>query len=939
MSKHLTDNLILKLTEFTAGFLSSQEFDELIKLFEFEINKLYYDSQLEINLIRIFNSLFDSANFLKESIQFPHYIEIITSIACFSNYLTDIIVRNPEYLYFILNSENLNENLNENDFSISIDKSIYSFKTLEAKVNLLKAIKRKEILRIGTKDILGFTDLKETTYQLSILAKVLSKKLFELCYNEIIKKYIPNMTNENFNKEYCIVSLGKLGGKELNYSSDIDLIIFYDNNEKINASKEYFEVLTEAIYLFIEKASRITETGYLYRIDLRLRPDGKNSPLCRTITDYLRYYETRGEDWERQMLIKADFLCGSFNLFKIFIGYLSPFIYPSIFFESPLEQIRKLRENTLSKLSSQMSEENIKLSLGGIRDIEFSVQALQLINGGKIKSLRTDNTLDAIDILFKNNLITEKENLTLKNSYISFRKIEHYLQLMNDLQTHTIPTDEKKLEKLAQFFKFKNKKEFILKLNELKKDVIDFYNSIFGIKMEIKNEDYLQEINFKDINKSKRNLLYLREGKGIIDIKEFDSHTINSFLKIENNLIEYLKISLIPDLVLENFVRVIKSYKIPSLWYELFENKNIFFAFLDVCQFSQKSINIFAEDQYLHDIFLSGKIFEKLKTKDLYDVSIKEIIFLLSSHFTLRLINTKKLMAILSSVLSYKIKTFINNYFNMNKRDYKYCVCALGSFGNKQLTFASDIDLVFISNEKKNFDLVQKDFQNILLILKKELYPFQVDCRLRPEGKSAQIVWEIDSYKNYINSRAKIWELQAFTKIRFIFGNYKIFNRLKKEMVIRVFYEDNNKIKKEIADMLKKSYKESLFSSFNIKRSKGGLIDLEFLIQYFLLTNKNLYEHFLSKSFFSLIDNFDKLKLLSSNEFILLKKNYLFYKKLELNMQTLFDQYQTDIPNDELKLKLLSYRTSYDSLNRFKDKLEEIKFFNHSLVMRHLFTN
>ncbi len=171
----------------------------------------------------------------------------------------------------------------------------------------------------------------------------------------------------------------------MNYSSDIDLVAFYDKNSFINKKVYYNQILSETILLFIETASKKTGSGFLYRVDFRLRPDGRNAPLCGSYLEYLRYYEMRGEDWERQMLIKANYLCGSKSLYNKFSDYISRFIYPTSFSASPIEQIKKLKSNIEKR---NKSDENIKLVSGGIRDIEFSLQALQLLNGGKDITIR-----------------------------------------------------------------------------------------------------------------------------------------------------------------------------------------------------------------------------------------------------------------------------------------------------------------------------------------------------------------------------------------------------------------------------------------------------------------------------------------------------------------------------------------------------------------------
>ena len=285
--------------------------------------------------------MYDKASFIGDCVKYPHYVEILISIAVNSNYLTDILVRNPEYFYWIVNPSNLNKNLNEDELKIDLSQNINSYKSLNAKLNFLRSQKRKEILRIGTKDILGINDLKTITEELSILLEASLHYLFSICYIEVLRKYNLQL-DEN---SYCLIALGKLGGNELNYSSDIDLIIFYDDNISINNKKSFQEILIEAIYLFIESATAITSLGYIFRVDFRLRPDGRTSVLTRSLHEYLNYYESRGEDWERQMLIKAGFVSGIKILFDNFINYLQPFIYPSSFSISPLEQIKKLKIN------------------------------------------------------------------------------------------------------------------------------------------------------------------------------------------------------------------------------------------------------------------------------------------------------------------------------------------------------------------------------------------------------------------------------------------------------------------------------------------------------------------------------------------------------------------------------------------------------------------
>ena len=303
--KKLSDNFISSLIQLEAAEGFTQNPDDFFTLLEKESLKHYFTTTSESNLLRIFKSFYDFTFFVNESITYPHHIEILISLASNSNYLSDILVINPEYFYMMTDSSILSSKPDKEIFYKEVDERISRYASLDAKTHVLNSLKRREILRIRLKDILGQAEVREITSELSVLAKTLTDKLFESCYQFILNKYKITKVSQS----YCIISLGKLGGGELNYSSDIDIIMFYDVESKIG-NRYYSELLSESIQLFLEKCTS-SEAGSLYRIDLRLRPDGKSSSVCRSLQEYLDYYESRGSDWERQMLIKAGFLGGS----------------------------------------------------------------------------------------------------------------------------------------------------------------------------------------------------------------------------------------------------------------------------------------------------------------------------------------------------------------------------------------------------------------------------------------------------------------------------------------------------------------------------------------------------------------------------------------------------------------------------------------------------
>lgn len=920
-----SEGFVRKLVELTEGSVTSAVFENVLSLLETEAEKFHFNSSSEANLLRIFSYIYDRRFFFEEITRYPHHGEIIAAISASSNYLSDIVVRNPEFLYQIFDQTYLSKKLEFSFLQKEISEGVARFKSLNAKLNFFRQVKKRFILKIGLADLLGIENLITTTEQLSSLAKAINANLFEVCLTEILHKY--NL--QNVEQKYCLCSLGKMGGTELNYSSDVDFVLFYDFNEQITGTnKEYHEILSEATQLFVKSSMEITDRGYIYRVDFRLRPDGKYSPLCKTLGDYIKYYETRGEDWERQMLIKLDYVGGDENLYRRFFSFVQAYVYPSTFSSSVKEKIKTMKQNIERQHDSK---ENVKTFWGGIRDIEFSVQALQLLNGGKIKSVRTGNSLKAINGLFTNKLLNRKEKEMFETAYIFYRRIEHFLQLMNDTQTHVIPNESEMIEKLANYLGVKSKDEFEKKLQFYRENVRKIYNQILATDKSAETQNLLEAVNYKDKLKAEKNIKFLRSGTGLIERKEFDSRTIELFNSIEILLTQYLSKSANPDRVLDNFVKIIRSTKFPSLWYNEFTDKKFFTNFLKVCTYSQKAIDLLSADKSLEEFYLSRKVFVKEPLDEIPDASINEIILLSSVQFSLGLINGKKVSNLLSAFIRQKVISIIDSF----ALSHKLIVGGLGSFGWNNMNFASDIDLLIIADEIENNSEIQNEILPVLERIRKNIRPFEIDFKLRPEGKKSQLVWDLRNYDEYLSKRARLWEFQSFLKLSFMCGETSLGNNFRKIIADRFAAFNKSNLKTDVLKMYKMILADSLHTDskvFNVKKDYGGLLTLDFILQYLVLNENTPFT--INFKFPQVLASLKKS--FPSEDAATFKKNFVFLKELGVAIQNIFNVNNMIIPSETEKKLLIARFLKLNDVSELENRINETIKFNNKLFEKYV---
>jgi [glutamine synthetase] adenylyltransferase / [glutamine synthetase]-adenylyl-L-tyrosine phosphorylase len=404
----------------------------------------------------------------------PRMLDLLCTIFGNSDALAFTVIRDPMLVYWLAEEEVLSRQPARAAMEGALRKTLKQLTVTELKLDVLRRFRRREMLRIGVRDLLRLTGVPETTAALSDLAGLLIQAAYDVIAADLRAQYGVPMHKDRRGRwvetGFAVIGMGKLGGRELNYSSDVDLIYVYESHDGETrrptgkgagtaaaagiSNEEYFEILSREL---TKALTEQTKEGYVFRVDLRLRAEGTVGQLARSLKDYRQYYATRGQVWERLALLKAWPVAGSTAVGRTFLKMVKPFIFGAAAAHggaaearAVIQDVRAVKEMIDAKMVDRGHERrNVKLGTGGIREIEFLAQTIQVLAGRQVPGLVDRSTLGALDRFVKYRLLSPRQRDDLRAAYLFMRDVEHKLQMVHDLQTHALPEAGDELERVA----------------------------------------------------------------------------------------------------------------------------------------------------------------------------------------------------------------------------------------------------------------------------------------------------------------------------------------------------------------------------------------------------------------------------------------------------------------------------------------------------------
>ncbi len=778
-------------------------------------------------------------------------------IAGSSSYLSNILSRNPDFIDWLF-SKGLCEKKTLKDLKDGLLNATNKAEDFDSAAKALRQFKQKEFLRIGARDLLGLATLIETTGELSDLASASLDRAYSFSLDELKKSYgAPLYADEaGAVKEasLSVIGLGKLGGRELNFSSDIDILFIYssDKGETTGVSERpttrislhaFFVKLSTMITRLI---SSVTEDGFVFRVDLDLRPEGRGGDMANSLRSAEIYYESWGRGWERAALIKARPVAGDIGLGEEFISIVRPFVFRRYLDFTAIEEIRSMKEKIdLSLLKTTPDAIDVKLGQGGIREIEFFCQTHQLIQGGKDPYIRGQNTLDSMDRLFKKGYATKDDVDALSDAYVFLRNLEHRIQIVEGRQTQAIPGSPGELERLARMMGFKDEGGqkaggfFWASYREATERVHSIFRSLFykpqdtlvpeGVMMlfspditDHESTEALKGLGFKEPEAAVANLKLLKSWPAVARLGAKAQVLLE---RLSPLFIMHAVNAPDPDRALSFLERFISTIGARTAFYSLLsENPKALEELLKIFGTSVFLSRAIIEHPENMDLLLSRELavpyktragllrefqretgltddyearidgLRRIKNQEVFRIGVNDI----GGALTPRQVSvqiTRMAEAAIDAALKIASDELIARHGCPASSGF--AVLGLGRLGGAEMIYGSDIDVVFAYSEKNpgstttgpksisNHEYFVKLAQRIINILSlrtREGIVFSVDARLRPSGSSGPLVVSRDSLIRYHAEKTALWERQAFIKARPVAGDIGLGAGILKEL-------------------------------------------------------------------------------------------------------------------------------------------------------------
>ncbi|MFY9588442.1 MAG: bifunctional [glutamine synthetase] adenylyltransferase/[glutamine synthetase]-adenylyl-L-tyrosine phosphorylase, partial [Actinomycetota bacterium] len=725
----------------------------------------------------------------------------------------------------------------------------------------LRVFKRRELLRIACRDLDGGASVEEVGRELSFLADACLKAAIISLEEEF-----PAPSGARF----CVLGMGKLGGEELNYASDIDVMFVFTAPEE----KPGYEWATKIAEGILSRLAATTEEGQAFRVDASLRPEGRDGPLVRSIAAYRSYYDRWAKPWEFQALIKARPVAGDASLGGEFMDLIGPYVYPEKLSPETIREIRGMKARAERVMASRgFAAREVKRGPGGLRDIEFAVQLLQLVHARRDTSLRTANTLEGLSVLAHGAYVGDEDAADLAGAYRFLRKIEHRLQLAQERQTHTVPADEARRRTLARSMGFRDTPEKTAlegfegewrRIQALVRRIHEklFYRPLLErfAQAPALNPDAAQErlsaLGFRSPGRSLKFLGDLTSGLSrraqlmrtllpvmldwMADAPDPDL-AVSSFrdvaLRVGGNPTALGALRDAPPVV-ELLCRVLGTSRLLGEY--LLHVPEMVHALSEPGTLTRKSREQLLDEAMEHiewrgDPAARDAAIRRFKRREILRIACRDLAGGATPEDVGREITYLAEAAVRAALVSLEEELPAPGAA-------RFAVIGMGKLGGEELNYASDIDVMFVydaPDERTGYAWASQIGEGVLARLAattEEGQAFRVDASLRPEGKDGPLVRSLAAYRSYYERWAQPWEFQALIKARPVAGDPTLGAEFMDLVRPSVYPEGlSADVLREIRSIKARIEKERLGPRedrrFQLKVGTGGLVDVEFTTQ------------------------------------------------------------------------------------------------------------
>ena len=875
----------------------------------------------------------------------PRAAQILTQLLGASPSLGEILIRNPEYFHWLqlaLKSpppDRVNHNA-------ELDRLLATHTDSATRMDAVKRFRRREYLGVAARDLLGETDVAGATRQLSRLASV----VIDVVLRSLTEELRAATERDAIPGRFTVIGMGKLGGMELNYSSDIDLVYVYEPADPdAPADHQFFQKLARQL---TKALSDHTAEGYLYRVDLRLRPMGRQGDVACTLKQYAHYYDTLGETFERFALIKARPVAGDDALGRAFVDLVQPFVYRRYLDHAALEEIARYKRRAERAADG---DRNVKVGRGGIREIELFTQVLQVTYGAEHRSLRSSATLTALAALKDAGLIETTVHDDLDHAYRFLRMVEHRLQIVHQRQTHTLDASPDARDLSARRMGFDSRAglestlsahqdrvhavyaDLLAASEEETEDGRRFFRLLGGELSDHEAVELLGRYGFADTAETLHLIRTLDQTPSLVQARSTTRNLLANLLAV---MLAQVAAAAEPSRMLNRLERIVTRSGAPgSLYRTLLETPPLrtqLVTLLDSGDLFTDRLSKYPEvfdslvaappdiethrtawEHELDEIEAGDPIARADRVRRLRHIEEVKVLVEWLDGGDLATLQDK--LSGLADACVARIMTWLRRETEPADAQTEWVVAALGKLGGGELTVHSDLDLVFVFRGEQGdgalfsrCETLVKKLYRFLEAPTSEGIAYHLDTRLRPEGTTGALALPVDRFAAYLVDRAERWERLAWTRYRVLTGSPALSEEMNR-LVTGFVYGDRDPAlpgyTRHIRSRMETELgKERGGDRFDLKVGRGGLADIDFLLQLLQIHHgANLPEWRVAGSR-RLLAGSPASPMLGADDWARLRDAHLFLRTLETRLRIEADGGTSALSTNPNKLVVLGTR-------------------------------